>query len=260
MTPQRAALLIGAQALARHQSLSEGLRGLGEPIAQSAAQALDAGKLEQALRLLGLSPSLSALVAKWPSALGPALRRFDRLPSSTPFRLHLGVTLAYLSLVLFVQQALSSVFIKKVFPVFSAMGGSGLVFADLLEALGGLQCCLVPVIVWLLFGASGWARLPGWGRHYARAEQYAQLAALIESGAPADVRAQVLPRSAMLLQRTPSLAELEELFVDSCARAERASQRFLIALRVGGLTFLTALALLLSLALYTTISRLPGGV
>lgn len=240
--------------------MSEGLRSLGDPVARAAAQALDAGRLEHALRLIGLAPSLGALVTRWPSALAPALRRFDRLPSATPFRLHLGVTLAYFAMVLFVQQAVSAVFMKKVMPVFSQMGGSSGVFFDLLEALGGLQCCLVPVVIWLVFGAAGWARLPGWGRHYARAQQYAQLAALLESGAPDDVRAQVLPRSGSLLQAAPSVAELDELFLDACARAERASERFVVSLRVGGLLILTTLALLLGLSLYTTISRLPGGV
>ncbi|MDP2269509.1 MAG: hypothetical protein Q8K32_02185 [Archangium sp.] len=256
MTPLRAALLLSAEALALNQPLGETLRRLGH---RRAADEVDSGALASGLRTLGLEKNLAVLVSLWPASLGPTLRRFDQLPSINQFRLLLGETLAWFTLVLLVQLSISLVLVHKVLPALVGMGAGR---AEWLQyAPHGVSLLLVLLgcfAVWALVGASDWTRLPGWGQHVQRAREAAQLAALFESAAPEDVRAQAIQRFVAL--RDPSLmaGELDELFLDACASAEVGSTRFLSALRAGGYLLLTLLALALVVAVYGSFSLLPG--
>jgi hypothetical protein len=257
VTPRRAALLLTAHALSRQEPVSERLRSLPFPEARQAASEMDAGRLAGGLRFLGVDEGLGGVVARWPRALGPALRRLDSLPSVFLFRVHLAQTLGYFGLVLLVQLAVNAVLKAKVLGVFHHMGGTDL-FIDLSQAVIGLVfLVLLPVGLWVALGASGWARLPGWGRHLARASQAAAAAALVEAGAPEDVRAAARQDFRLLPTPASSAADLEELFLEARAQAERALTRFLVAVRVVGFTLLTLLALAIVLSVLGTVARLP---
>lgn len=257
MTPRRAALVLAAHALSREEPVSARLRSLPFPAAHQAAGQLDAGHLAAGLRHLGVEEGLGRVAARWPKALAPALRRLDSLPSVLQFRIHLAETLGYLGLVLMVQLAVNTVLKLKVLGIFHYMGVTEL-FVDLSQLIiGVVSLLMIPVGLWILLGASGWARLPGWGRHLARASEAAQASALLESGAPEDVRAAAAQDFRVLRSPASSSADLEELFLDARSDAERSMIRFLVAVRVAGFTLVTLLALAIVLSIYGTVARLP---
>lgn len=261
MRAERAAVLLTASALSRDLSMSAALRALSSAPAHRAAAAIDAGKLAEGLGHLRLDPGLAALAVRWPKALGPALRRFDRLPAVNHFRLHLAETLGYFFVVLMVQLAANAVLALKVLPTFSKMDPSVVLWLDLPQlAVELVTLLLIPLGLWVTMGASGWARLPGWGRHLARAREAAQAAALVEAGAPDDVRAEVTKRFGVLRSPSASPLDLDAQFEGACVDAERALQRFLIAIRVAGFTLLTLLALAMVLSVFATLSRLAWNV
>ncbi len=256
MTPLRAVLLLSAEALTLDQPLSETWRRLGF---RQAADDVDAGALARGLEGVGLEKNLAAVVALWPASLAPALRRFDQLPSVSQFRLLLGEALAWFMLVLLVQLLICVVLIRKVLPSLVDMGlgrDGWLQYAP--YAVSSLLVVLGSFGVWVLVSASGWKRVPGWGRHVQRAQEAAQLAALFESSAPEDVRALATQQFGVLRDPTLEAGELDELFLDACAEAERSSTRFLAAVRAVGYLILTLLALALVISVYGSLSLLPG--
>jgi hypothetical protein len=248
-----------AEALTRDESVSERLRTLSLPAAREAAREFDAGALATGLRHLGLDPRLGRLVARWPKTLGPALRRFDQLPPLNQFRVHLAETVGYLGLVLLVQLIVKAALSAKVLPVFEKMGGGGVLFVDLSQVVSTLlMWLLLPLGLWVFLGASGSPRLPGWGRQFERARAAAAVSALVEAGAPDDVRAEALREFVPLGSPPASAPELEELFLDASADTERALNRFLLQVRVVGFTLVTVQALVIVLSVYGFVARLPG--
>lgn len=259
MTPQRAALLAVTDGLSRDLPVGPGLRALSAPVATAAALASEQGALARALDLLSVDAELGAVMAAWPKAARPLLARWEQLPSRKGFALRLALTLFYLGLVLGLQLVVVAVLDAKVVPVLEALGRdfSRSPLLDLLPLAEGLVLLLFPVGLWLALGASGWKRLPGWGRHLQLAKEAALAAALCEAGAPEDVRASVQRDFLFLKDPVHGARELDVLFVEARADAERALERSLVATRLVGMALLSLLALATLLAVLGSISRLP---
>jgi hypothetical protein len=256
VTPRRAATLIAVDALAHGLPVGTELREAG--FAGAAAKA-DAGQLAAALFELDVEPEVARVAAAWPRAAKPVLDRFESLLVTSRFRLNLLQTLGYFTLVWAVQAVVGVVLDNKVLPTLELVnsqfhspgwGDAQVVFHFLTMAV------VAPVALWALLGASGWSRLPGWGRHLARAREAAVAAALQESEAPESVRAEVQRDFRQLNAPTLGQVELDAVFAEARASAERAINRFLITLRVVGLSVLTFSALGTLIAVYGSIATL----
>lgn len=252
MTPQRAAVVMTVHALASDGSASGGLRALASPEALRAAALLEAGQLAAGLRHLGVDPALGKMAELWPKALGPALARLESLPSTFHFRVQLGQTLVQFTLVAIVQVIVSLVLSRKAMPSLESTWWSQ--EATLLGAgLFTLTC--VPFIIWVMWGAVGWQRLPGWGRHFARAKEAALAAAVSETHAPEQVRANLMSGFRVLRAHGGAIStDFDDIFHSARIDALRAQDRFLTAFRVIGFTFLTVSAAAMAMGIY---GRLP---
>ncbi|MFZ5439871.1 MAG: hypothetical protein ACOZQL_07665 [Myxococcota bacterium] len=193
----------------------------------------------------------------WPKAGRAALRRLDLLPSRAHLTARVAQTLGYLALLLGVQLVVLAVLRAKVLPILSAMQ------TDLHREFDPLPlvvavCALasVPLLAWAGLGAAGWSRLPGWGRELLRAKEAALAAALAERAAPEDVRAVAHRRFRTLNQPDVGSLEFDELFHASRARGEQKLSRFLVSLRVVGITFASLIGLATLVSVYGTIARL----
>lgn len=254
MRADRAGALIVVDALARGVPAGDRL----DVVHPRAASYLREGHLENALRELQLDPALARVCAAWPKAGKPALARFDALPSRVRFTTQLSQTLAYLAVVLLVELTVTGLLRSKVFLVIETMGRdfhvSGML--DVVAVAQGLVfLLLVPFLAWVLLGAVGWDRLPGWARQLRRAKEAALGAALADSGAPEDVRAAAHRDFRTLHEPGLGALELDELYFESKAGAEAALERFLVAVRVVGFSLLTLLALGLLLGVYGSLAR-----
>ena len=116
MTPQRAAMVMTVHAISHDGSAAGGLRALASPEALRAAALLEAGQLAAGLLQLGVDPALGKTAELWPKSLGPALARFESLPSTFHFRIQLGQTLVQFSLVAIVQIIVGSLLSKRAMP------------------------------------------------------------------------------------------------------------------------------------------------
>lgn len=230
-----------------------------DALSPRAASNLRAGQLEQALCELELDRELARVGALWPKAGKPALARFDALPSHAHFLWRLAQTLAWVVLVLLVELAVLGVLRFKVFPVVEKMFGDFDLPAMLdvvALAQGAVFALLVPVVAWVLLGASGWDRLPGWGRLLLRAKEAALGAALVETGAPEDVRAAAHRGFRTLNEPTLGALELDEAYLEAKTGAEAALERFIVAVRLVSFALLSLLALGTLVGVYGSLARL----
>lgn len=256
MTPTRAASLLLLEAVARDATPTE-LRSLHP----GAARHFERGDLAASLVALGLDAELARACARWPRAGLPGLRRLEALPTGVAFVAQLTQVLAYFVLVAVLQSLVLAVLRAKVLPVLDGVAGDfrnthGLL--DVLSITVSLLClAALPLGLWLLAGASGWHRLPGWGRELRRAKEAALAAALRETDAPEDARAAVHGTFRILRDPEAGTGELDELFYEAGAAAEAGLERFLAAARLVGLTLASLLALATLVAVYGTMARLP---
>lgn len=261
MTPRAAAAVLVGDALERGLPAGTGLSAL--PLPASVARHAERGDLEALLRELTHDPLLGKVAVAWPKALAPALRRFEALPQRETFALHALQTAGYVFVVALIQLVMGAVLSLKVFPVLLklhhdfdtpvALELSGVTSAVFL--LGA-----IPVVLWLVGGASGWATLPGWGRALLRAKEAAVAAALVESQAPAEVRQAFF--SKLKWVTAPALAgqvvDLDVVSQRSTADATRALARFLAASRTVSYALLTLNAIGLLASVYVTAAQLWG--
>lgn len=262
MTPVEAASWVVADALENDRNLREALEPL--PVSRQIVHLASGPQLRRLVSALALGEDVAALTEKWPRVLAPALRRLEQLPQRFRFRLHLAQTLVYLTLVAILQAIVISIVTVKVFPVFERMGVDLEAPVDMLDwfslTVGASLCLALPVGLWLVSGAVGWDRLPGWGRSLARAREASLAAALLESRPPDDVRLAWLGRARWVGEPSLAQVDLDALALESSAAAERAMWGFLTRVRVVGLGVLTLNALGLLASVYAFVARLPGGI
>lgn len=259
MTPNEAAKVLIADSLERGLPLADGLsdvKGIG--FLHSAAQS---GKVREVLTSLSVDAEVAAVAERWPRALAPTLRRLEEIPGGFASGLHVAQTGAYVFFIAVVQLVVGSALRAKVLPVFFGMAKDfALPSLDVADSLATVfLVLLVPLFAWLVAGAVGWRRLPGWGRELERAKQAALGAALLESGAPDDVRLAFFSSQKWLGDGSLDAVDLDTVRARSIAAAEVKLQRFVVMARVVSLAVLTLNALSILSVIYVTIARLPLG-
>lgn len=259
MRPADAALMLVADSLARDLPANAQLTELSLP--RPMLTAASSGTLPPLLHELRVEPDVAALAKVWPRALAPALRRVERLPNTFVFQLHLAQTAAYLFFVGVLQLAVTAVLSLKVFPVFEAMGDT-MGSTDLFDLMGTTSFFFalgaLPVIAWVALGLPGWRRMPGWGRDYARAREATLAAALLEAGAPDDVRSAWLKQGRLVRESTQAEGDLDAVARDAAVSVEQRMARFVATVRVLGLSLLTLNAAGVLVTVYSTLTRLSA--
>lgn len=259
MTPQSAATVLVADALERGLPIDDGLSSVrGIPRIEVAAKR---GDVSEVLKRLSVDELLIQVAQLWPRAFAPALRRCEALPGSARFSVHVLQTASYVFFLALVQVAIGAVLTKKVYPVLEAMGrdyGTPSALAVSMTTAAVFALGMVPLVVWLAAGATGWERLPGWGRELRRAKEAAIAAAVLESQPPDDVRLQFYARVKWLGDATLDPVDLSLLAEQAAVDAERALARFLTAARFVSLGLLTLNAFGMLASVYVTLAHLSG--
>ncbi len=250
------ALLIG-HALAEDTSLQAAIVAVPAPYRMDDLVLLQAGRLEPALQGLGLPAADARLASLWPAGLRPAQRRQATLPSPRGLQARLFQTLV----------ATGGVLAGQLFAVAAAGRGAALM-ADLapspqafepvlrvLEAASlaaglGLLATVVSAGLVLLLPR----RLPAWGRAMLRAEEAARAGALLESGAPPSVRAEVARDFRRLEQVPLTLDELTLVQERAVAEAEVAQERLVEGARAVGMGLCVLIAFVTTAALYQALA------
>ncbi|MFT3711914.1 MAG: hypothetical protein QM817_30100 [Archangium sp.] len=259
MTPNDAATVLIADSLERGLPLADGLsdvKGIG--FLHSAAQS---GKVREVLTSLRVSNEVVDVTERWPKVLAPTLRRLEEIPGGFASGLHVAQTGAYVFFIAAVQLFVGTALRNKVLPVFFEMAKDReLPYLGLADSLATVFLVLtIPLFAWLAAGALGWRRLPGWGRELERAKQAALGAALLESGAPDDVRLAFFSKQKWLGDGSLDAVDLDVVRARCIAAAEVKLQRFVVTARVVSLSVLTLNALGMLAAVYATLAQLPMG-
>lgn len=259
MTPQAAATVLVADALERGLPVNEGLSALN--VSPRVVMAAKSGNVPEVLNGLSVDPVLQRVAAAWPRAFAPALRRFEALPNQATFTFHVMQTAGYVFFLALLQTLVGAMVMFKVHPLVEQMGADfGLpTMVHVATTISTLVLfAVIPFVAWLVSGATGWARLPGWGREMKRAKEAVVAAALLESHPPDDVRLAFYSKLEWLGDATLSPVDLSLLAERTTADAERALARYLAALRFVALGLLSLNAFGLLASVYVSLSRLAG--
>lgn len=260
MNPRRLATLIAEVSLAEDRPLVDELRKVPAAFGSAAASAAAAGDLSRALSLAGFDRDLAAVGAVWPRAVRQASSFLDRLPSTARLYLPLFQTAAYFLFIAFIQMMCLLILSRKVLPVMGVIARDHrLDVPHFWEATLALFIIgTIALIGFAALGASGWRRLPGWGRHLGRARDASLIAALVQTHAPSEVVNSWVRKATTLgdLSEGALSEDLLTIAADSGARAERAMLRFVTTVRIVGFGLLTLLAFGVTLSTYVFIARL----
>lgn len=254
MNRRRLTVLLVGHALAEDTSAGTALRDAGISGGLAAAAEADAGRLGSALRATHLGPQLGPLAEAWPSAVRAADRRLRRIPSSLVVQAQLLQTLVYLLAIALLQAMVLQVLSDKVRPSFlyfdvgAADGKWFMVELVRQLVLLGLPLLFAAIVATVVLPPL----VPKVAGPLRRARQAAVAAALIETGAPADVRRSF--RGSTMDHAT--VEDLDRVFEASLTRSERAQRRVVVFVRAAGLGSLSLTALLTTMAVYLIISQI----
>lgn len=263
MTPRRVTHLLVAHALAEGEPLGPLLRSLG-----LIATAAEAGRLGDSLRGLGIPADLAQLGERWPAAVRPALGRLARIPPALTLQVPLLQLVGYFVLIAVTQLGALWLSQLHVLPSLAAVGADPamgdtdvvLRLYLLLDVvlLGSLALLFVGCVAVITRADS--PTFPGGGRHTLHAREAALAAALLDSGAPAEVRNDIASSFQVLRGVGPTAGELDLVFDHALERAGAARQRFVSLVRVVGLGILTLTALAATASMYVLVARLGSTV
>ncbi len=260
MKPKRARQLLLGHALAEGTSVEAAIRESGAPFRGEDLLLAQAGRLEDALLRMGFDAPEARLAAAWPACLRPAQRRLASLPSPRGLQAQLLQVLVYVIWLLTAQAILLSVLVTKVVPTLAAMEtelGEVLGHVHLLDGLLAATSLSVPFLGAALLAILALPRrLPAWGRQMVRAEEAARAAALLESGAPEDVRAAAWRGFRRLRGQFATAQELDLVLDRAIADATAAQARLVAVVRSVGLGLCVAVGAVTTGVIYHFISRI----
>lgn len=250
-------LLIG-HALAEGTPVDAAIRGSGAPHRGADLLLVEAGRLAEGLRRMNIDEEDARLAAAWPAFLRPAQRRLATLPSPRGLQAQLLQVLVYLLGIVTVQAGLLGVLTAKVAPSLAALGaepGAEGRF-DLLLVCLAIAAPLLGVA--LLFVLAMPRRLPAWGRHMHRAEEACRAAALLESAAPAEARADAQRRFERLPAGFATVGELDLVRERAVADAFVAQARLVAGVRFVGLSLCVGVAAVATSTIYLILAQVSA--
>lgn len=263
MTPHRLGLLIVEGAASSGRNVATDLRALSgatrHEVFSRAASLADAGKLHEALTVLGAPGLVARAAGQWPVVLQPARLAVEQLPSRRQLVFGLSVLGTFCLVLAVVQLGVGVLLAAKVMPAFASMlhGGPGLDPRTALAVLFPVQA-----VVWLgaLFAAS--SRRAPWNRDLELASHAMVAAALLDSKAPTEVVTAWLVSEPRLAVTTgqPVLADDLRCVADSfSARADASMRQFLAGFRFVAIGLLVIEGAWMARDVLVTLSTMAGG-
>lgn len=250
-------LLVG-HALAEDTPAGAALREAGLAEDLGAAGEANAGRLGSALRGVHLGSHLQVLADAWPASVRAADRRLRRIPSSFVMQVQLVEVLLYLFLIVVLQFAATSVLTAKVGPAFLyGQVGSADEHWFLVELAYELTRVMIPMLLAGLVAAVLLPVLiPRVASPLRRAREAAMAAALVETGAPPEVRRIVAQGFRKGPPPEATVADLDRVFEASLTRSRQAQAQVVASVRTVGLAAVVFTALLTTMGVYLVISQI----
>lgn len=261
MKPGRLLDLLVARTVSEERAVGPFLRRILPPEARLAASDLEAGLLDAGLRRAGVTGELARVAATWPAAAEPVIRRLNRLPSLLQVAFPLLEEVSYLSLVAVVQILLLVVLQARALPALAEYleyceHAPTIIPLGLLMAASAVFLVFIAVLLPLgvRLALRGQFGPLSWRRHLDRAREAALLAALLETGAPAEVRADLVAACHTLSGPVDSVEALDLVGTESVSRARETIARLASALLFGSVTWLAAVTLGATWTVYHTLA------